>query len=140
MAQSTSFTSMGSLVRVQLSPPLRSPCGSRASFFTLHPGVYFPGVFFVDMNRSENTSCPHYRAGSAAGIIGVAWLPSYAFQILKPGWIITSSQAAQVGMLNAIHSLPEQVQYQNGLHRAVRHCGSLYHAHPTLEHPEDHRW
>ena len=31
--ESTSFTSMGSLVRVQLSPPLGSPCRSRASTF-----------------------------------------------------------------------------------------------------------
>ena len=43
--ESTSFTSMGSLVRVQLSPPLASPCRSRAStFFALRHhrrGVYF---------------------------------------------------------------------------------------------------
>ena len=32
-SESTSFTSMGSLVRVQLSPPQRSPCKSRACFF-----------------------------------------------------------------------------------------------------------
>ena len=43
-------------------------------FFMLHPGVYFPGVFFVDMNSSENTSCPQYRAGSVAGIARVALL------------------------------------------------------------------
>ena len=31
------FTSKGSLVRVQLSPPLRSPCRSRASLFCASP-------------------------------------------------------------------------------------------------------
>ena len=71
--QSTSFTSMGSLVRVQLSPPKRKPLKNNGFFFlSLHPGVHCPGVFFVDMNTSDNPYCPHFRVGSVAGKSG--WL------------------------------------------------------------------
>ena len=53
-------------------------------FFALHPGVYFPGVFFVGMNSSENTSCPHYRAGSVAGMSGwLCWWNDY-FKCVYP--------------------------------------------------------
>ena len=56
-AESTSFTSMGSLVRVQLSPPQRSPCKSRAVIF-LSPGTTAEGfaffrVHFGDVNGSS---------------------------------------------------------------------------------------
>ena len=72
-SESTSFTSMGSLVRVQLSPPKRKPLKINGFFFlSLHPGVHCPGVFFVDMNSSKNTYCPHCRVGSVAGKSG--WL------------------------------------------------------------------
>ena len=42
---------MGSLVRVQLSPPLASPCRSRACFFFLCQGVRLLGSFFFGLNK-----------------------------------------------------------------------------------------
>ena len=38
------------------------------NFLCFTRGVYFPGVFWVDMNSSENTSSSQYRVGSVAGM------------------------------------------------------------------------
>ena len=75
--QSTSFTSMGSLVRVQLSPPLGSPCRSRTSTF-LSPGITAEGftffrVHFGDVNSSGRHSV-HTVVWLSCRKIGVALL------------------------------------------------------------------
>ena len=84
--QSTSFTSMGSLVRVQLSPPLGSPCRSRASTF-LSPRHHRRGVHFFQgsprrrerlgppfRSHGRLAQLPENRGGSVGGINGISGL------------------------------------------------------------------
>ena len=59
----------------------------RLLLFFLHPGVHCPGVFFVDMNSSKNTYCPHCRVGSVAG---------------KSGWLNWWKWVAFVGLTSEI--------------------------------------
>ena len=74
-SESTSFTSMGSLVRVQLSPPSASPCRSRACFFlsisvVVYPGVHSCCVYSVLTHKST------ILYSSFCGGFGMAFLPA----------------------------------------------------------------
>ena len=82
-SESTSFTSMGSLVRVQLSPPQRSPCKSRAAFF-FAPRPHRRGVHFFQGSprRRERLGPPFRSHGRLAQLLenrggfvgGINWL------------------------------------------------------------------
>jgi len=88
-SESTSFTSMGSLVRVQLSPPLGSPCRSRASTF-LSPRHHRRGVHFFQGSprRRERLGPPFRSHGRLAqlpenrgGFVGgINWLCKFIFR------------------------------------------------------------
>ena len=73
--ESTSFTSMGSLVRVQLSPPSASPCRSRACFFLLISVVVYPGVHDCWVYRVF-THKSTILYSSFCGGFGMAFLPA----------------------------------------------------------------
>ena len=72
-SESTSFTSMGSLVRVQLSPPERKPLKINGFFFyAFTPGFTAPWVVFVGVNGSDNPNCQNCRLAQLPELSG--WL------------------------------------------------------------------